>query len=106
MENKENNMCGMSGCSGCGCGHHHMHIMKWLIKIVVLVLIFSFAFKMGELKGMLESRGYDSYNRHFGGGMMYGAYGTDYGPGFESGVVVPNGGTTAPSTPATPAPKK
>jgi hypothetical protein len=102
MENKETNVCGMNGCTGCGCGHHHMHIMKWIVKIAVVALIFSFAFKMGELKGMLESRGYDNsgYGHRYGGGMMYGAYGTDYGPGFESGVAVPN--TTMPAVPATP----
>jgi len=65
-------MPGMHGCGqmSCGCGHHHRHALKWLIKIAVLVIVFSFAFKMGELKGMLQGRGFYGYGHN--SGMMYG----------------------------------
>ncbi len=93
MENTEKHTCGMGGCGGtCGCGHHHMHILKWILKIAVLVIIFSFAFRMGELRGMLESHGYGNFGH---GGMMYYGYGND--AGFDTGV--------APATISTPATK-
>ncbi len=80
MENNTQNTC--AECANhnhgmCGYGWHHMHgsksLIVWLIKIAVLVLVFSFAFKMGELKGMLEAGG--GYHHHGwggnGGDMMY-----------------------------------
>lgn len=97
MENKEGNKgCGMGSCSGCGCGHHHMRIMRSLIKVALAVIIFSFAFKMGELKGMLESRGYEGgYYR--GGGMML--YGNDRV--FNQGTRVAPASPSLPVTPPT-----
>ncbi len=90
MENIENKSCGMCSCGGnCGCGHHHKHMMKWLIKIALLVIVFCFAFKMGELKGMLEARGFGGYR--YGPAMMYGN-----GAAYDTGIA-PSGPVTAPA---------
>lgn len=82
MENKENHVCGVN-CPSCGhgCAGNHLHTMKWVIKITVLVIIFCFAFKLGELKGMLESRGYGEYRNNTGAKMMYNGYGAEFQPG-------------------------
>lgn len=85
-----NDMCNEGGC---GCGHHHMHILKWVIKIAILIIVFCFAFQMGELKGMLENRGFYAGNRH-GGVMMYGNdVGGEYGPGMMTN---PSASVTVP----------
>ncbi len=84
MENKENHVCNME-CGGCGhgCNKNHLHVLKWVIKITILVIVFCFAFKIGELKGMLESRGYGDFRNHPGSKMMYsgGTYDMGYGQG-------------------------
>ena len=91
-------MCG--GKSACGCGHDHAHVMKWLVKIALLVIVFSFAFKMGELKGMLENRGF-MMRGYQPVGMMY-RYGTDYTGSTQGGAGLEDG-TTAPVAPSAPA---
>jgi hypothetical protein len=97
----EKNVCLASGPScahGCGCGnegfgHGHHHMLKMLIKIAVLIVVFLFAFKMGELKGMLESGHRGMFERRVYSPMMYG---TDVGGEYGPGVTQPE--TSAPVT--------
>ena len=99
-ENHNHKMGGMM-CKGgmCNCGNSHMYLLKWLLKVVLLVIVFCFAYKMGELKGMLESRGdYGMMGMHRGG-MMY----NDSGYGMGGGMMDDSGTTTSPAVPATPA---
>ncbi len=72
-ENEGKGMCAAGGCGMCGCGHSHKHLIKVLIKIAIVAAIFCFAFKMGELKGMLESRGGNFGGHGYYGDMMYGS---------------------------------
>ena len=98
-------MCG--GAKACGCMggfDGHGHLLRSLIKLIIVVFIFCFAFKMGELKGMLESRGNDFGYRTQRGGMMYnndnsGYYGGGMGMDDGSGM----NAQTTPAVPATPA---
>lgn len=107
MEN-EKNMSGGQMNTTCnhGCHHDHKHMMKWAIRIALLAVVFLFAFKMGELKGMLESHGEYYGHRYYGGGMM-GVYPADGGyTTYGNDVGAPDVGQAIPPTATTPAPKK
>ncbi len=107
MENEKNVCGGEQMCGGCnhGCHHGHKHMMKWAVKIALLAVVFLFAFKMGELKGMLESRGESFGHRYYGGGMM-GVYPADGGYAtYGNDVGAPDVGPAVPQA-ATPTPKK
>jgi hypothetical protein len=53
----------------CKCGVHHGYVLRKLLRLAVLVIVFCLAFKMGEMKGMLEANGFYGGARH-GGTMM------------------------------------
>jgi hypothetical protein len=64
--------CG-AGMGVCGCGSYGrcwFRIVRAIFIVIAMVIVFALGMKIGELKGMLESRG--GYNMM--GGRSYGAY--------------------------------
>ena len=92
-------MCTMcEGRPDCAGRHGHRRMLHWLLKIIVLSIIFSLGVKFGELKGMLEARGYSG---HYYGTMMYGNDGNGYYGGPMMGIRAQDG-TVTPATPTAP----
>ena len=94
-------MCG--GMQSCGCDHGfngHGHLLKRLFKLIVVIFVVCMAFKLGELKGMLESRMDFGGYRH--GSMMM--YGNDYYDGYGQQMMYGTDYGAPDTTPATPTP--
>jgi hypothetical protein len=98
MENNGMNTCKDGSCEGCavgmcggrcGCGHHHNPI-KLLVKVILLIFVTCIAFKMGEVKGLLENA--HMYREY--GGMM-----SERGSGWNIQPMM--GGTVSNTTPTT-----